>query len=168
MKVVFLDFDYVLNTVEWLEGVQSVPYGSARFPDNGAMLDPTKIALVQQICRRTGAVVVLSTAWRTTDNMEELRGYLRRGGLEAAVIDRTPRCFSGHRGREIEQWIEENVDDRDTFKFVILDDRDDMEPNVDRLVQTSPYGDEGLLPEHVERAVGLLGEIKLAPEIAGV
>lgn len=160
-RVVFLDFDFVLNTMPYLAKVQAHLYGSAEFPDEGAMLDPEKVLLVQEICRRTGAVVVLSTAWRTSDSLPVLRRYLSERGLTAPVVDQTPRSWSGHRGREIEQWIEDNVSDRANFRFVILDDRDDMEPNIANLVQTHPSGaeGEGLLPEHVERAVGILGDI---------
>ena len=54
MKVIFLDFDGVLNSAKYLLG-----HG-----DCGVAIDPARMALLKQIVDATDAKIVLSTSWR--------------------------------------------------------------------------------------------------------
>ena len=121
------------------------------------MLDPVSIARLNEIVRRTGAKVVISSSWRIGGGHEPVAAILGRAGFVGEVIDATPVTIAlapgieHERGHEIAAWMSERQIDR----FVILDDCDDMAHLRSRLVQTS--WSEGLLDEHVERTVTLLG-----------
>ncbi len=83
MKVVFLDFDGVLNR------------GSGR----GV---PALVENLNRITRRTGAVIVVHSSWRYGRGLEMLRHVLEGWGVKGEVIDATPvpdgaqLKFSGH------------------------------------------------------------------------
>jgi hypothetical protein len=73
-------------------------------------------------------------------------------GLPAeALIGKTPTDFKGHRGTEIDTWLKNHPS---VDKFVIIDDDDDMEPHMDRLVQTHP--DLGMNEKDADKAILLL------------
>jgi len=55
MKVIFLDFDGVLN---------SVKYDRKRDWNKLTFIDESRLPLLKQIVDSTGAVIVLSTTWR--------------------------------------------------------------------------------------------------------
>lgn len=141
MKIIFLDVDGVLNHGKQIEKVE----------DN-------KIILLNQIVEQTNAEVVLSSDWRywlNTDNEDVilLERKLNRVGIN--IMSSTPFTEHGYRGAEIYQWINEwNGEQIETF--VILDDRDDMKPYIDRLVQIS--FDLGLQEKHVKKAIQLLNK----------
>ena len=154
MRVIFLDFDGVLNSAEWM---------NSRDDRGGCDLDRAAVARVQAICDRAGAVIVISSSWRCLYEMPVLRDILRAHGLTAEVIGRTPqikgrtsplRCLPEaervQRGEEIAAWLREHT----VASFVILDDDSDMAHLRDRLVQTG--FERGLQAEHVEHAVALL------------
>jgi hypothetical protein len=104
--VIFLDLDGVLNCREsdWSQGLCA---------------DADKVALFNELVRRTGAWVVLSSTWRQDP---EWRAKMEGLGLDFEFLDRTPRS-SGGRGREIYAWLSKN---RDLKSYAILDDRADM------------------------------------------
>jgi hypothetical protein len=164
-KVIFLDFDGVLNSDETeVEASPIHPY---------LYLDPKLAKLVQQICDRTNAVIVLSTSWRTRIHsswsgesylsLDELKEALSNVGLTADVVDVTPdlaredyigradmtiwRCPPRH--KEITAWIEDNK----PKSFVILDD--DLGAEIkNHFVHTLPIW--GITQKDVEKAVNIL------------
>lgn len=152
MKVIFLDFDGVLNSQSFLA---ATPGGLDR-------LDPQAIARLERIVARSGAKVVISSTWRVKRSLDELRALLAGLGFSGEVIDRTPELKNGPgyshpfiaRGAEIQAWIDAQRAPLESF--VVLDDAilDGMEQNH---IQTDFF--EGLSDEHVEEAVAILGEI---------
>lgn len=152
MKVIFLDFDGVLNTYSYL----FLTDGDA--PEQG--LDPKAIRHVNEIIRQTGAVVVLSTAWRYQHSQGRLATMLERRGLHGAitegkVIDVTPEPvqFVIHEPREneVRAWLAKHPE---VESFVVLDDLNEFKGMTDRHVHTSPS--KGLLAAHVDVAVRTL------------
>lgn len=112
--------------------------------------DEKAVARLQRLVEATDAKIVISSTWRLLHSLSDIRGLLDKHGFKGNVIDKTPRIPDGVRGGEIQSWLEgKNVD-----SFVILDDDDDMEPLMDKLVQTD--FESGLQDEHVERAVEML------------
>jgi hypothetical protein len=172
MKIVFLDFDGVLNNNDFLMQCRkkNIPWGRGH-------IVPEAVKLVDDLCARTGAKVVISSTWRIpvtpghkmgiigetkADTLPVLREWLAGHGLRAAVIDATPDHAQGtvawwvERGLEIEDWLNTHraAGGEAVESVVILDDLDNMRPHLSRLVQTD---DEiGLTQAHVERAVALL------------
>jgi hypothetical protein len=91
----------------------------------------------------------------------ELREILGHFGFKGQIIGATPRSTeSKARGKEIDAWLSgSGIDRRDPVgSFVILDDDADMEPHMDRLIQTS--WQYGLQDEHVVRAIEMLNQGK--------
>lgn len=102
MKLVFLDFDGVINSAVYftdranglLEGVELDEY-----------IDRRLTARVQRLCEETGAQIVVSSAWRVMRSVEVLREILTKHGVSAPVIGKTPHLGT-YRGEEIQKWID--------------------------------------------------------------
>jgi hypothetical protein len=149
MKVIFLDFDGVLNSWAFVN----------RTNVKGGIIgiDPEAVARLSRLMRDTGAHVVVSSTWRLFNTLEDLRRILTDAGLPkdqaALIIDKTPRLSGQHRGIEIALWLKTEAK-QPVESFVILDDDSDMADLMDRLVQTSM--DHGLTDHHVEIAKRIL------------
>lgn len=159
--IVFLDFDGVLNHLDWMRGK-----GRPHPP-----FDPACVRRLAQICEQTGARIVVSSSWRAMgaapplERLAWLRGLLTGAGLGARgeVIGMTPdlseRPGGGvwrtvERHEEIRAWLAANEADA----FVILDDDNDAAIEG-HFVQTS-FENGGLLDEHVGAAIKILrGEV---------
>ena len=145
MKVLFLDIDGVLNTLQYIYDHDT---------DNPAdQIDNRLVERLNRVVERTGCFIVISSSWRILYTQVELEGILRTCGLteKAIIYDRTPSIPIPHcRGDEIELWLSGHEIDQ----FVILDDAADMGALKEHLVQTLPT--EGLLDSHVEEIVSRL------------
>lgn len=147
MKVIFLDIDGVLNCELWQMASEDWE------EDIKNDVPPVSVAAVMclnEIIKRTGASVVISSTWRNLTTREKLVGKLESCGFKGAVIGQTPGR-GGHRGSEIRCWL---IDHPEVTHFVILDDDSDMEPFFAHFVKTQ-Y-ETGLLDTHVDQAVAIL------------
>jgi hypothetical protein len=169
MKLIFLDFDGVLNN-----DLELADY-FGKNKDNDCVV-PEMIGRLNKIVEATGAKVVISSTWRNLFDLDVLsEKYLKGNGFIGEVIDKTPdhgRKISfcersrGLRGSEIKAWLDKCEDNVEAF--VILDDDADMEPIMDHLVQTSfhsypadkvnPERLGGLQDEHVQKAIDMLNK----------
>ena len=149
-RVIFLDIDGVLNSESYREN--SADY----YTD---FIDESRLPLLEYIVSRTGALIVLTSTWRSFWNEGENQLYpegeiisrvFRRHNLE--IYSKTPdkdNC----RESEINMWIASHgVKD-----YVILDDMDffDKEENLRRFVKTDD-SKEGLDEETTARAIEIL------------
>lgn len=119
MKVLFLDFDGVLNSeasFRWEKRKKTIHIANT--------LSPIACSNLQHILEQDRDVkIVISSTWRKIHTMVELQNILNSYGVEAArIIGKTPLTFSGDRGREIRQWLEDNPN---VTKYVIIDDDTD-------------------------------------------
>lgn len=149
MKIIFLDFDGVLNSHEWMEKTQKI-----HEMDHGWMhsiVDEEAAKRVKRIANATNAVIVVSSTWRRFHSINKLQQILIDAGCDTPVIGRTP-ILNSFRGNEIAQWLNENGP---VEAFVILDDDCDMVHLNHKLVRTSTT--RGLQDEHVELAIAQLG-----------
>jgi hypothetical protein len=147
-SLLFLDIDGVLNSAEY---VRNNPGCFSHHEDESIAIDPVAGSRLEQVLTRTGACMVLSSTWRICNTLEEVTEFLQKRGVPSAkFIGETP-ILSGYRGKEIQAWLKEHPE---FVRFAIVDDDSDMEPFLDKLVQTS--WETGLLDEHVERLVQLL------------
>jgi hypothetical protein len=156
MKVIFLDIDGVVNcstTKERIHGLIGV--------------EQQKIALVKQIVHATGAKLVLSSTWRigwfyedtSTHNTDvEEWHYLcdefHKQGLE--FLDHTPLHKDRHRGREIQEWLDNCNEEIEAYVVIDDDMWDIRELHKHHMVKTS-YG-YGLLPVGAEMAIQILNK----------
>ena len=142
-KVIFLDYDGVLNDVEYLYKFHNRP-GTHFGKDS---LDPTKISLLSNLCHLTGAKVVLTSAWR--DDLAT-RKYLK-SRWAIPIIGATPHKHD-QRGLEIHQWL---VDKHFSGQYIIIDDECSDLDNTQRghLILTREYTDGypvlGVQPKHL-------------------
>ena len=158
MKVIFLDFDGVLNSAQ---------YDKIRDVSSNTNLDETRMPLLKQIVDATGAVIVLSTSWRSHWSKKESECTPIGGWINAtfakygmAIYDKTPQLsFQAGRQKEILSWLEyppERVD-----SYVILDDDGlGWGKLSDRLIKTSPHIGKGLEEEHVQKAIAILNGMR--------
>lgn len=148
MKIVFLDFDGVLNSRTWMMNNQH------RVATNHMWLhetvDELAVARVEIICKATGAKVVVSSTWRRVHSLEKLRSILANHGFTGEVVGTTPTLGSA-RGNEIAQWLNTNGP---IEGFVIIDDDSDMVHLSHKLVQTQ--FEFGLVDSDVPKAVEVL------------
>lgn len=145
MKVLFLDIDGVILSGEEL------------WANHNRYLPPAKIALVKEVCSRTGALIVVSSTWRM---LEDCRGLLEAAGLTCLHRDwRTAKntkvgniWIGCPRGREIQDWLDAHPE---VSAYAIVDDDGDMLPEqMARFVQT-PFA-TGVDRPHVEALVTAL------------
>ena len=139
-KVVFLDFDGVLN--------------SAASPVRWHGLDMSNTRHLNRIIIHTKCSIVISSSWRSMVDMDFMKQCLEGAGFlyPDYIIGSTPVTQDYVRGREIEQW---RIEHEHTGNYVILDDCENMlEEQQPFYVQTS--FDEGLTRIHADRAIEIL------------
>lgn len=157
MKVLFLDFDGVLNHQEFLAEDEGDILLQAEGWYGAHRIDPQKVKLLNQICFFGACNVVFSTSWRQQFETIELWEMLHQHGFTGSVVGSTPRKFQPEpggrystRGEEIEKWLNWTTM---VTGFAVLDD-DKVELSGEdqkRFVQTSMV--TGLEGVHAERAV---------------
>ena len=165
MKVIFTDWDGVLNSGAWAREAcrrmaSVLPPFTAEQEADGE-LEPAKIALLNQAIERTGAKVVVSSSWRGADDETRQRclDIFYAGGLMGEVVGQTPHARI-HRGMhascretraaEIRAWL---ADHPEVTAFAILED-EHIGWEGPEMVRTS--GRYGIEQEHVEQVVALL------------
>jgi hypothetical protein len=162
-KVIFLDFDGVLNNDNFLMSLDpTTPHGEGH-------IDPKAVMLLNTIVEITGAEIVISSSWRIPYTIEELKKFLTRRGFDHAdkIIGRTPGVDRNDRGVEIFVWLSRAEETGDGAEhFVILDDNDDMKPLMQHLVRTNP--DVGLCEEDMLKAIEQLGVKLVDCELAAI
>lgn len=144
-SVLFLDVDGVLNC-------------RATFMRPGEpvwRVDPEMVALLNEVVKRTGCRVVMSSSWRIGpySGRDGCRAILRARGVKAPFARewRTPGSRDGIRGGEIAEWLLRNG----SPAYAIVDDDSDMlEHQRPRFVQTS--FEHGLTRERADRLIALL------------
>ena len=150
-RVIFLDFDGVLNSWQWAK----------RTNQSGLLgIDPEAVSRVREIVERTGCLIVVSSTWRLSRSVEALREVFASKGYPEPVpiIGKTRADVSypepareNKRGCEIQAWLDEH---HEVTTICILDDDHDMAHLLPYLVSTSM--EDGIQPRHVEAAVRML------------
>lgn len=171
MKVLFLDFDGVLNHQQFLIDAarENSEYPMTNLDRWVSMLDPAAVARLNEVVERTNCAVVVSSSWRIGSSRPELQHMLEVRGFRWSLLGCTPSCRTKenpHRGYEIQRWIddwnEQHPDDTVTdADIAIIDDDSDMDHLLHRLVHTGFT--VGLQDEHVDALVSLLGEDPIEP-----
>jgi hypothetical protein len=177
MKVVFLDFDGVINSDPYLRQVREnglLQGWGFKDETDRHMLDPARIGLLNSVLDRTGANIVISSSWRNIYTQEEMTGFLRLQGLAypERIIDVTPSTrdldtakklnvplgHNMHRGELIQAWLKEHPE---VTKYVSLDDDPGAGEAGTVWIETDFM--VGLTPEIADKAVEILN----ADESAG-
>lgn len=139
-KIIFLDFDGVLNSARTIIAYgQGMLLPRSRFDD--PKFDPVCVALVRALVEDTGAKIVISSSWRTGATLGELRLIFSLYGWDTqdSIIDVTPSFMNVTRGVEIHHWLENNA----WHDYVIIDDGDGfLAEQLPHVIKTDMY--EGL------------------------
>ena len=106
MKVIFLDFDGVLIPINATVKLDDYPKPSEEAVRN--------LNLVVQV---TGAMIVVTSAWRNGRSVGELDKLLSSWGTRVTVLDKT-RSIEDDRGNEINSWLISH----DVGEYVVVDD----------------------------------------------
>lgn len=138
MKVLFLDFDGVLNN-----------YKERNF---GEKFSVSSCRNLNSLMKKVPDLkIVISSAWRM-HGVEYCKSILESNGVNSdAVIDRTGN-EDGPRGYQIKCWLDRNPK---VTNFVILDDESDMGELMNKLVKTNGF--VGLTSKEVKLALQVLG-----------
>jgi len=172
LKIVFLDIDGVLNSIEHLNFRESLA-GDERSRSIHATherviaqeldkLDEKKVALLQQFAVTSGCKFVITSTWRENSTPAHFEEIFRLAGFPfpaGSVIGLTPlldHIPKQKRGHEIAAWLEEQ---KYSGAYAILDDASqkgflDGQP----LIQTDKS--VGLMSEDLDRLQNILCEGK--------
>ena len=151
MKIVFLDFDGVMDNAKY-----DIYLNKHNLPEKdefGVLFDPDCIAALAKIVEQTGAKIVISSSWKDFMTKEEIDQMWQKRQLPGEVIDVTPST-SRHRGDEIATWL--NLCPN-KCQYVILDDQPREQFNTDQydhLIITNGF--YGLTQSDAEHAVEIL------------
>ena len=150
MKVLFLDFDGVINSAKHFKSLPPERAASEVEYDDRSF-DKVAIGRLNRIVKDTGCEVVVSSSWRLMYPLGKLCGILRRHGFCGRLLDATEDMPHGCRGDEIQRWLDEHPG---VERFAIVDDNSDMGHLVGQLVQTQ--WEHGLQDEHVAALIAAL------------
>jgi len=157
MRVLFLDFDGVLNSTSYF---RRVARETGRQTGAGH-IDPLAVERLNRIVKATSCRIVVTSTWRLVHTLEDLQRMLH--GLSAEQLLGVTPDRIGPRCREIEKWLDGvsrwNSEQRQwrppVDQFVILDD--DSTAGIgfaSHFVQTSP--ETGLTDDDVDKAIKIL------------
>jgi hypothetical protein len=185
MKIIFLDFDGVLNSEMWYKrrfNEMDMESTISKYPFYE--FDPLSIEQLNRIVVETSAKVVVSSTWRIGRTVEELQQMLNTVGFVGEVIDTTPHFYAnGHdgdskinytipRGCEIDWWLTnhgkfqrinwskekqlEYLEKSLVKNYIIIDDDSDMlYCQKEHYVKCNAYGN-GLDQKTADKAIQIL------------
>lgn len=167
MKIIFLDIDGVFNSEDYgnsefyLISTAGLSDAEIMLTHHHHHLDPLAIKTFNDLVKRSGAEVVLSSTWRGRYSPEVMTQMLKERGAEFEIKASTPKLFGKMseripRGKEIAAYLRGLEVQPESF--VILDDHDDMLQLKKYLVQTSMK--HGLTTDDVEKALKILNPEK--------
>lgn len=168
-KIIFLDFDGVLNTESYFQTLMQ--QGVPTHDEFGVLFDSNSVAKLAEIINLTNAQIVVSSSWRYMGVSELQRMWKLRklpgkivGFTPLNLLDEelltidldnldsfTPECLVA-RGSEIQAWLDNHTG---IANYLILDDLTDILPSQKKhFVQINPI--KGITKENVVQALQIL------------
>ncbi|QDJ96453.1 hypothetical protein Xoosp13_267 [Xanthomonas phage Xoo-sp13] len=166
-KIIFLDFDGVINSVRSVVADQKcvnalqAKHAILAGHKIASGFDPVAVKLIWQICNKLDAYIVVSSAWRKAININDIRKIFHTefgwsSGPDERIIGVTGRHDNGFRGDEIQAWIDSHTVGITNFQYIIVDDSYDFHDHQHkRFIQTDPYN--GFSYENYSKALELFG-----------
>jgi hypothetical protein len=155
-KVVFLDMDGVLCT----------PRAALALGDRGiiTVLDPVAVGMLNILCLRADAELVISSSWRKMYPEHAFRSMLWMAGVRVEIhrdwrtVDAWDEGMNWHgmtlRGHEIEEWLSRHPEI--THHVILDDDADFTRHQLDNHhVHCDP--EDGMMFKHWRRASEIMG-----------
>lgn len=168
-KIIFLDFDGVLNTEYHQRQLQHE--GKVWQDKHGACFDPEAVKQLQVIVEMTHADIVIESSWKYL-GLEAMHEMWQDRQLPGRVIDITSSVISDcmllsadleqtspsalHcKGAEIASWLYDN-NMQDASYAIIDDEYIILESQLPHLILTNPY--DGLTEELAMRTIDILNQ----------
>ncbi len=166
-KIIFLDFDGVLNTEH--NQNKLLYHGKAGKDKHGALFDPEAVAELERIVKETGADIVIESSWKYL-GLEAMQQMWKDRNMPGNVIDITPSSASDKwllnadlddmdpgrsqwKGVEIASWIADNL--HEAAQYVIIDDEYViLDSQRSHFILTDSY--DGITMELADRAIEIL------------
>ena len=119
-RVLFLDYDGVVNTPIWNDKGTKCRYS---FPSDGKVNNFQAVQWVSEFCQKCHYGIVVTSTWRKNTNWREC---LINGGLRSGIeiLGRTEITY-GTRGQEIANYLRAHPEIK---SYIIVDDDNDMLP----------------------------------------
>ena len=151
-KIIFLDFDGVLNT-EHYQGL--LQYQGKPWQDEyGAFFDPKAVKQLKRIIDATDADIVVESSWKYL-GLDAMKELWKVRNLPGTIIDITPSLLGKNKGVEIASWLSEYA--KQDIRYVIIDDEYViLDSQLPHFILTNPY--EGITEEQANRAISMLNE----------
>ena len=151
-KIIFLDFDGVLNT-EYYQGL--LQYQGKPWQDEyGAFFDPNAVKQLKKIIDATGADIVIESSWKYL-GLDAMKELWEVRNLPGTIIDITPSLLGKNKGVEIASWLSKYA--KQDIRYVIIDDEYViLDSQLPHFILTNPY--EGITEEQANRAISMLNE----------
>ena len=138
-RVIFLDYDGVVNTPMWNDKGTKCTYS---FPKEGKVNNFQAVQWISECCQKFHYDIVVTSTWRCSPNYKDclINGGLRPG---IEILGRTEDLWhpdhDSCRGDEIAKYLSDHPE---INYYMIIDDEDDMLPEQkDHFIQTN--GDVG-------------------------
>ena len=151
-KIIFLDFDGVLNT-EHYQGL--LQYQGKPWQDEyGAFFDPKAVKQLKRIIDATDADIVVESSWKYL-GLDAMKELWKVRNLPGTIIDITPSLLGKNKGVEIASWLSKYA--KQDIRYVIIDDEYViLDSQLPHFILTNPY--EGITEEQANRAISMLNE----------
>lgn len=151
-KIIFLDFDGVLNT-EHYQGL--LQYQGKPWQDEyGAFFDPKAVKQLKRIIDATDADIVIESSWKYL-GLDAMKELWKVRNLPGTIIDITPSLLGKNKGVEIASWLSKYA--KQDIRYVIIDDEYViLDSQLPHFILTNPY--EGITEEQANRAISMLNE----------
>lgn len=166
-KIIFLDFDGVLNT-EHYQGL--LQYQGKPWQDEyGAFFDPKAVKQLKRIIDATDADIVVESSWKYL-GLDAMKELWKVRNLPGRIIDITPSTTSDEyllnvdlddfsnemhhcKGLEISSWLSEKG--LSNTRYVIIDDEYViLDSQLPHFILTNPF--EGITEEQANKAISIL------------
>ena len=88
MRIVFLDFDGVLNTAHYIHVMESRKLQCN--DEYGSLFDPASVSYLRRIIDKTDAKIVVTSSWKKLMSYSDILSMWHKRSLPGEVIDVCP------------------------------------------------------------------------------
>jgi len=156
MRILFLDIDGVLNSLDNMEANYFLWKNKPKHKSKdrfGDLFDQRCVNWLNYIILKTDCKIIISSTWKL-NGLDALNEMWEERELPSIIVDATPNIENAIRGEEIEAWLKYNKG-FDLESYCIVDDNDDMLEGQP-LVQTNPRF--GLTKEEAVKIIQILNK----------
>lgn len=125
--VMFLDYDGVVNTIQWVYNKETNKYeNNYGYPRQGKVNNWQAVQWISELCQKFNIDIVVTSTWRMWENYKEC---LVRGGLrkDIKILGKVSLDSRKTRAEQINSYLLENPSINNQF-IIVDDDVVDMSP----------------------------------------